>query len=1773
MSDRKLAKIVQKLFSQIWKLSRSLSKGLVTWLLRTAMLMTRRRATAGFVLPTAVFLVLVVSLTAGALSYRAYNNSTRVIGNVQSREIYNAATPAIDRARAKLEYLFKDPRYPGGVPSEGFLVSMMLNDGREVKGVKATPNEEGIKDATKEKDPYTFLDEERVDLNGSGNDNAWVYHDDTTKSSIIYSITFSTPPDDANAGSGTSLYGWQKLLKMNDSDKAKGTGDPAAGPFVRTGPLNNSEAVTCSVSGGGSSVEAGWYADAGSTATLRKRFQVNAFVVKDEAGQSTGKPASFTTLEFLQDRQLDRGNKWGAWFRNDLEIYPGATFNWNGAMHTEGSLLIGQNEKDGSAFNAYLISSPSSCLFTPTTNSEISIREYTNPDNATEKFYGVAAAGRMSRAGYYGGSFPVHVYDGKGYDDTNNLEEDTDWKKGSKNPIGISQNPSIIVTQDGYAARQANLSNVDDRLTLDEIQENVFFEGERFTIDTQGTRPYVDDTYRADDRYGPKAVYTSEVKSPDGQIGQPIPDSDTNKSKLTSQPVSSDDVGLDGYWERRAMTSGLRILVGQRLELGNPFGWTPPQDRPDTTRQQPDVTPAAGDGNVLDLRQSSYAAATTGVNADPNFSDNEGDPLYPPHRFNDPTRAHEERQRQALRDNLAAVQGAAVYHYSLTGGTTPAACLATTAHPGTPLTLQQSVNFLPNKYISATEPWFDFFYGKGTNGWEFTPPDITSTAVQTALLNLATFAGDYDPISKLGGAYPPTQGDRIYPDPVLTMWGNFSNLRRALTDSINSPADASYQHTAACTLGMLAHSINQVRQFTPGTGNEADKSALGDLLLELMNGNVADGEVLDKWQLGTYNYAQATGAPTPANYNPRDYDRVTPEMFLAALRKKLADPALSIPEPENDDRYKLALLIHEQFQIRRDRTFGFRPSPAANTWNYNPFVVQLPGVSNSTAWSAACDPNIFNVVGSTAVDPTSADKSGANINITNDAVLGAAARQRLALSRMCSTVIPPGSVHDFPGDYNYPARGITAGDNVKFLPDSGATAILQRVTEAELPTYLTTSNNNLKFRSAPLNATPYIDDDKDYKRALIAPEFPSLYYIFPEFAHTQAGSDTVPAGIDHRQPGGNTTLDNAASTLPAAFRPWAEPYVAKAVNLNGAGTYTALTGTTISADIAYPPDGIAITNKPGAITSFNYKALPVFPVADQSVSLGITPRALGDWKLPKSTTVTVPNAASNAPPNLIRTPAGIAAVPFVDRVLFNGREWLPSRVLDIDLDLLRNNSPGTGETWLPVSGIVYAFREDAVREDAIVRPKDDTTVPPDLADVKQTNARTPGSETDPTLAKGTISTKPVDFVPDPDRRPHGFRLRNGAQLRRTAGGVPDNKNIRGLSFFSDNLAYIMGDFNKHQTTGGADLEEFIPAQHILNKTYNSEEFYTDRKNLDDRFARPTEDLWRPSEVLADTVTLLSNTFCDGSVIDTFMTAGEDAAGHFLPIGTGTGNNAENRKVYQQLGGSGAAVYNSQARALFGQGCVTNGATSFLNQNRPEEELLPNWDWIRENPGDPFSPVKISRNGNSFIVAPPPTTASAPKTPVEYSGKYNIGATPVTIAGSYFKISEPSSSDIDEDRPLQNASDTTINTIMISGIVPSRDKQSYGGLQNFPRFLEWWEGKNLKFLGAFLQLNFSNYATAPFDQDVWEPGLASVTNEITDYYGSAPNRRWGYDVALQLAPAGPAATRFVTAGTKKNEFYNEPAANDPYMQSLCTALKTNSAAALGGVPMTNLNCPK
>lgn len=167
----------------------------------------RRQRQAGFVLPTTVLVLLIVSILVAALMFRSISRTNQAIGERQQQVIYNAATPAIDRAKAKLEYLFtRDPGYPsGGVPPENTLIQLLQNDGN-------TPS-------------YTLPGETRLDLNGDTiADNAWVYQDPASQNTIAYSILAATQG---------------KLKNGKNVDNTSIEQDKAAAMVVRNGPMSS----------------------------------------------------------------------------------------------------------------------------------------------------------------------------------------------------------------------------------------------------------------------------------------------------------------------------------------------------------------------------------------------------------------------------------------------------------------------------------------------------------------------------------------------------------------------------------------------------------------------------------------------------------------------------------------------------------------------------------------------------------------------------------------------------------------------------------------------------------------------------------------------------------------------------------------------------------------------------------------------------------------------------------------------------------------------------------------------------------------------------------------------------------------------------------------------------------------------------------------------------------------------------------------------------------------------------------------------------------------------------------------------------------------------------------------------------------------------------------------------------------------------------------------------------------------------------------------------
>lgn len=1645
VSKPKRAKTFRKPL-QLISNSQPRTKNQLKWLLRS-FIVTNKRPTAaknGFVLPTAALLLVVMSLLISALLFRSVNRTNQVVGQREEKVIYNAASPAIDRAKAKLEYLFReDKRLPNGLPSDPDLEDMLRNDGtRRSDGATFPQADVDDNPSNGIQNPYIFPGEPgetQLDINNDGNrDPAWSFQVDTNGDgqiteedpTVAYSILLKTQQELTDLNNDGDFNDPDEAVRRENRDDRK-----AAQLVVRNGPIDIAGAGNADCSDINLAAEAGW--DSVNGATVRKAFQVTAFVVN-----KNGNNKAVATLEMQQDRQANRGNKWGAWFRNDLEIFPGPQFNWNGAMHTEGSLIIG----DSNSFRGYLISSPKSCIYSPEA-SEITVAGNAEETTSTS-FLGQIINGSL-KTNIFGGSsiFDFINKEKKGSPNesfTINADRDSVNPFGG-NPDAMSLDPVVLWTRNVSQSRLAT-DPFNSAVRDSSWNTNVLVKNKRIYNSLQDT-PYLDDTYRADNRYGPKPTYGKKnsiglnrdaTGVNQNRIGDEIQTSDPNFNDLTlnapTDPNDTQTFGFDGYWERRAKGQGLRVIVGQRLELGNTYGWQ-------------------GAGN---------------------------DPLYPP----DPiiavpapnnTRRHELRQWRTLRDNLAAVQATAVYHYNPDGDVStdnseenafPVACLATTAHPGTlgtaqnPGTIPNSTTFNNIGINNQIKIDTDFFTGNGTNGWEFNPPggtvagsEVTTEGdfaraisngqpLRIALTNLAHFAGD--PF----GAFPARQdtaaapavrsvGVQVHPYPQLTMWGNFSELRRAiklLDDGTRyedlSLADQTTLQTASCTVGMLAYKMqllsdynyanpdNQVQISHP---NPAVTNDLDDALRTLSDGNPAllvgnpargpnNGEViyLPTEDLNGDNILQpAEDLNNDGNLFPAVPNiTVFRDGSITPISRKIV-PMNTRPSPEDyvlglqnlatgllpQTNSRLARFIQLKEQVQRDRRFGF-----AASFNFNNVALQL-----------GCD-----------ISPAGNNFFG----------------------------VPPGAAQQ-------------------------ATAV--RLAQALCPTVEPAA-------AAAVPAAPSVQ-----------PKFPSLYYLFPVANH------------DHLTASPQAKI--ADPTLVPLTQPNNEPYITQTYIFNPAVT------DDVNDDFFYRVLDDSDNNHIENGTENGIGKIAIKP-RDRNSACGNDGFCLPRIENPAANAVNTiqDNTFGGAAPTPVR-------VPFMDKGMFNGREMMNVRVLDIDLDLLRNNAVKGGETWFPYSGVIYAFREDALREDAIARPAATNssncntaftiTSANCLMNAVGANPQDPpvnGLNANGTFELGStgISPKPVDFYADPDRRPYGFRLRNGKDLRRNANSA-QNAILNGLSFVSDNPVYIVGDqqaFNLHNDAAtGNRIEEFTNL--LDGDTWNN--FYDRGKpgfgKLNRNFAR-VGDTWRPAEIIADAISILSDFFNEGFIA---------------------------------------------------QGIRRDGpVSSYGNLNAANNANLP---WVREdgstsNDVNNPIPIKISRNGFPLYFR----NAANPQQ--EYGN--GDGQTYMTFN--------------DGKNRIQADGNTRINVTIVSGIVPSRAGQSYGGLHNFPRFLESW-GNNLFISGALMQLNFSTSATAPFDQDSWEPGIAAnAGGEQINYY-SPPNRRWGYDVGLQYAPAGPVAKRFVSLDKTRSEFYRELPVDDPYIMNLRCAVNPDPNNSSGAkIDPTVTSCP-
>ena len=193
------------------------------------------------------------------------------------------------------------------------------------------------------------------------------------------------------------------------------------------------------------------------------------------------------------------------------------------------------------------------------------------------------------------------------------------------------------------------------------------------------------------------------------------------------------------------------------------------------------------------------------------------------------------------------------------------------------------------------------------------------------------------------------------------------------------------------------------------------------------------------------------------------------------------------------------------------------------------------------------------------------------------------------------------------------------------------------------------------------------------------------------------------------------------------------------------------------------------------------------------------------------------------------------------------RQPLEVRVTVLDLDKLRTTTFAkkapdgpSGEYLLPLSGLIYASREDAL---------------PDLS------YRKPGSNGKIDEFTQNLVSR-TDYKLDPTRNPDGIMLINGSKLFRGTNSESDPTIERGIILATNNPVYVKGNFNLHTEEeftdarlGDADYWTKFYTRSTLSKVYGCRKSNgKDCTGIDE---------WRPATILADAINILSDNFREG----------------------------------------------------------------------------------------------------------------------------------------------------------------------------------------------------------------------------------------------------------------------------------------------------------------------
>ncbi|MEG5047099.1 hormogonium polysaccharide biosynthesis protein HpsA [Microcoleus sp. B4-C1] len=357
MFKSKLSKVIVSLLRRIAGVTRSGAKRLMRAMLQTLMAMGRRARlpVAGFVLPTVTMVLLVVILLTVAITLRSFDRANTARNVRVNQQVLAAATPALDRAKAKIQYALS-PQGSGTLDTPSDLSVYQALDSDRFKF-----GDEDVLQVKVDIDNSKVIEPAPADLtkiNESERINtAWRFPVDTDNNGkfdtyTLYGIYFRSPPRELNTG------------EFNRARK---------GLEARTPPMSVSQGSTnaiCKAAAGTSASLVGstdWYKAEG---VLKKSFfvytvnvpisNITGVTQPDDYEIFKGSP-SFSALEYQQDQKRIPLQNNAVVYEDDLEVSPGPALRLNGRIFTNSNFMVTTTFNGPVAF--YLVSSKESCFY------------------------------------------------------------------------------------------------------------------------------------------------------------------------------------------------------------------------------------------------------------------------------------------------------------------------------------------------------------------------------------------------------------------------------------------------------------------------------------------------------------------------------------------------------------------------------------------------------------------------------------------------------------------------------------------------------------------------------------------------------------------------------------------------------------------------------------------------------------------------------------------------------------------------------------------------------------------------------------------------------------------------------------------------------------------------------------------------------------------------------------------------------------------------------------------------------------------------------------------------------------------------------------------------------------------------------------------------------------------------------------------------------------------------------------------------------------------